>query len=194
MAHSSSPLTVAIVLGSTRPGRNAPAIGDWVLREAKKHAAAQFELVDLADHQLPLLDEPVPAALSNDYAHPHTRAWARRVEAFDAFVFVTPEYNHSVPAALKNALDYLYTEWADKAAGIVSYGVDAGGARAGEHLRHILTELHIAHVRNNVPLSLFTDFEDGRFAPAAHREDALHRLFDELLRWAAALRHMRGQS
>jgi NAD(P)H-dependent FMN reductase len=189
-------MKVAIVLGSTRPGRRAGAVGDWVRQGAAKHGGdhggGQFEIVDLADHELPLLDEPVPAAVGGgEYLQPHTRAWSARVSAFDAFVFVVPEYNRSVPAALKNALDYLYPEWADKAAGIVSYGVDAGGARAAEHLRQVLTELRVAHVRDTVPLSMFTDFDGDRFVPAEHREDALHRMLDELLRWAGPLRTLR---
>lgn len=184
-------LKVGIVLGSTRPGRRADAVGAWIMHEVKGRSDAQFELVDLADHALPPLDEPMPA-ITGRYSRPHTEAWAARVAGFDAFVFVTPEYNRSVPAALKNALDYLYAEWGDKAAGIVSYGADAGGARAAEHLRQILGELHIADVRDTVGFNKYVDFDaERRFAPAPYRADELNRMLDRLVAWGAALRTVR---
>lgn len=193
MNSSEAPLKIAVVLGSTRPGRRADAIGDWVLRQAVRREHTKFELVDLAEQALPLLDEPAPAITGN-YAHAHTRAWSARVAEFDGYLFVTPEHNRSVPAALKNALDYLYAEWADKAAGIVSYGVDAGGARAAEHLRGVLGELRVADVRATVALSLMTEFDDadgGRVTPGPHQEQKLETLLDQLLSWSAALRTVR---
>ncbi|WP_028936865.1 NADPH-dependent FMN reductase [Pseudonocardia spinosispora] len=184
------PLRIAIVLGSTRPGRRAGTVADWVLGRARSRSTAQFELVDLAHHRLPLLDEPDPA-IHGHYLQPHTKAWAETVEGFDGFVFAVPEYNRSVPAALKNALDYLYREWNDKAAGIVSYGVDAGGARAAEHLRCILGELRIADVRSTAALSLMDDFTDGEPTPRAFQVQKLDMLLDELLSWSGALRSVR---
>ncbi len=143
-------LRIAIIIGSTRPGRKAAAVADWVNEIAGSRDDATFELVDLADYDLPHLDEPVPAAMGPSYTQPHTRAWAARIASFDGFIFVTPEYNHSITGALKNAIDYLYVEWHNKAAGFVSYGL-TGGTRAVEHLRLIMSELQIAHVRAQSP-------------------------------------------
>jgi NAD(P)H-dependent FMN reductase len=183
-------IKVAIIIGSTRPGRNGEAVGRWVVERAAKRDDAQFELIDLAEVGLPMYDEPIPAAMGM-YSNAHTKAWAEKIAGFDAFVFVTPEYNHSVPAALKNALDYLYAEWNNKAAGFVSYG-SAGGARAVEQLRLIMGELQVADVRAQVMFSLFTDFENFRvFKPAPIHEKSLGAMLDQLVAWAGALRTLR---
>ena len=134
---------VAIVIGSTRPGRRCDAIAGWVLEHARSRDGidvdVEVEIVDIADYGLPMLDEPAPAAHGPDhYEHAHTKAWADTIASFDAFIFVVPEYNHSFPAALKNAIDFLYNEWHNKAAGFVSYGIDAGGSRATEQLRLVM--------------------------------------------------------
>jgi len=121
-------LQVAIIVGSTRPGRQADSVARWVNGLAAGRDRASFEVVDVADFELPLLDEDLPR-MAAQYARPHTHRWATTIERFDAFVLVTPEYNHSPSAALKNALDYLYAEWNDKAVAFVSYGID-GGIRA----------------------------------------------------------------
>ena len=149
-------IKVAIILGSTRPGRNGEAVAKWAHGIAARRKDAQFELVDLKDFNLPLLDEPVPPSMGQ-YSKPHTKAWAAKIDSFDAFVFVSPEYNHGTSGALKNAIDFLYREWNNKAAGFVSYG-SAGGARAVEHLRLVMAELQVATVRAQLMLSLFTDF------------------------------------
>ena len=191
---------IAIIIGSTRPGRRARAVGEWVAAIAEQHLAAAdrhatVEVVDLADHELPLLDEPAPA-IFGAYEHPHTRQWAAVIDRFDGFVFVTPEYNHSIPAALKNAIDFLYAEWNDKAAAFVSYGV-TGGTRAVEHLRAILAEVKVAGVRTQVALSVFTDLEASgdRAAPNVVRgnehESTVADMLDELLAWSGALRALR---
>jgi NAD(P)H-dependent FMN reductase len=151
-------IKVAVVTGSTRPGRNNEAVARWVYDIAAKRKDAQVDIVDIADYNLPLLDEPVPPSMGQ-YSKPHTKAWAEKIDSFDAYVFVTPEYNHAPSGALKNAIDYLYREWNNKAAGFVSYG-SAGGARAVEQLRLIMGELMVADVRAQVMLSLFTDFEN----------------------------------
>ncbi|WP_163549005.1 NADPH-dependent FMN reductase [Candidatus Frankia nodulisporulans] len=192
-------IRIAIVMGSTRPGRRVDQVATWVFREAQARVASAddtvVELVDLADVALPLLDEPVPAAIG-DYQHPHTRRWARAVASYDGFVFVVPEYNHSMPAALKNAIDYLFAEWNDKAAGFVSYGI-TGGTRAVEHLRLTLAEVKVACVRSQVALSLFTDFEltdpalPGTFRPGPHHGQILDRLLDEVRAWSRALAPLR---
>jgi hypothetical protein len=123
----SSVINIAIVVGSTRPGRKARDVADWVLQIAALRNDARFELVDVLDFDLPLLDEEIPPSMGN-YQQAHTKTWAARIGGFDGFVFVTPEYNHGTSAALKNAIDFLFAEWNNKAAGFVGYG-SAGGAR-----------------------------------------------------------------
>ncbi|GGQ85066.1 NADPH-dependent FMN reductase [Couchioplanes azureus] len=184
---------IAIVVGSTRPGRNGEAVARWVYELAGRRSEAQFELVDLAEFDLPLLDEPVPPSMGQ-YSKEHTKRWAAKVAEFDGYVFVTPEYNHSTSGALKNALDYLYAEWNNKAAGFVSYG-SAGGTRAVEQLRLIAAELQMATVRAQVALSLFTDFENfSTFRPSAHHEMAINTMFEQLVSWSRAMRTVREQS
>src|SRR5947209_20163624 len=143
-------LKIAIIIGSTRPNRNGEAVAKWVYQVAKKRSDAEFELVDIKDFNLPLLDEPVPPSLGQ-YTKEHTRAWAAKIDSFDAYVFVTPEYNHGTSGALKNAIDFLYKEWNNKAAGFVGYG-SALGARAVESLRLVMGELQVADVRAQVGL------------------------------------------
>lgn len=182
---------IAIIIGSTRPGRKADAVARWVHDLAATRADAHVQIIDLADHQLPHLDEPVPPALGQ-YRHAHTRAWAETIAAFDGYVFITPEYNHSTSGVLKNAIDYLSAEWANKAAGFVSYGGD-GGVRAVEHLRLMMGELQVADVRAQVSLSLATDFENmTEFRPAEHRQSALTAMLDQLVAWTQALEPLRA--
>lgn len=183
-------LKVGIILGSTRPGRNGEAVANWVVEQAGKRTDAQFELVDLLDYNLPVLDEPVPASMGQ-YSKEHTKKWAAKIASLDAFIFVTPEYNHSTSGALKNALDFIYAEWNNKAAGFVSYG-SAGGARAVEALRNILSELQIAHVRNQVMFMLATDFENySVFKPHVRHEAEMTAVLDQLIRWGTALNTVR---
>jgi NAD(P)H-dependent FMN reductase len=183
-------LKLAIIVGSTRPGRKAEAVARWVHEIARKRGDAEFEVVDLQDFNLPLLDEPVPPSLGK-YTHPHTQAWSAKIDAFDAYVFVTPEYNHGPSGALKNAIDYLYREWNNKAAGFVSYG-SAGGTRAVEQLRLVMGELLVADVRAQVMLSLRTDFENyTTFKPDPHHEKSVHAMLDQVIAWGGALRTLR---
>jgi NAD(P)H-dependent FMN reductase len=191
---------IAIIVGSTRPRRRAGLVAGWVAEAAGRLQPGGgdtiFEVVDLAGFALPLLDEPAPAAIG-EYANAHTREWARTIAGYDGFVFVTPEYNHSVPAALKNAIDYLFAEWNDKAAGFVSYGLH-GGTRAVEHLRLALAEVKIACVRTQVALSLFADFDitdmtqPGTLAPGPHQEPTVARMLGEVVAWAQALAPLRA--
>ena len=184
-------IRVGIVLGSTRPGRLGEAVGRWVLEQARQRKDAEYELVDLKDYNLPLLDESVPASAGR-YSHDHTKAWAQAVASFDAYVFVTPEYNHSMPASLKNALDYLYAEWNNKAAGFVSYG-GGGGLRAVEQLREVMAELQLADVRAQVAFSIHTDFEGFRtFKPDPAKQKSLSAMLDQLVSWGTALRTVRA--
>jgi NAD(P)H-dependent FMN reductase len=181
---------VAIITGSTRPGRNNEAVARWVYEIARKRSDAEFELVDIADYELPLLDEPAPPSLGK-YQHAHTKVWSEKIASFDAYVFVTPEYNHGPSAALKNAIDYLYREWNNKAAGFVSYG-SAGGTRAVEQLRLVMAELMVADVRAQVMLSLFTDFENfSTFKPDARHDAEVDTMLDQVIAWGGALRSVR---
>ena len=186
-----SDLKIAIILGSTRPGRNGKGVADWVLEQASARTGADYELVDLADYPLPHLDEAMPPALGK-YAGEHTKAWAAKIAGFDGFIFVSPEYNHSTSGVLKNAIDYLYGEWNNKAAAFVSYG-SLGGARAIEHLRGIASELQIAHVRAQLSFSLFADFENfSVFKPGPQHTAGTAALFDQLESWAGALKTVRA--
>jgi NAD(P)H-dependent FMN reductase len=186
-------LRVGIIIGSTRPNRIGAAVANWFYELAKKRSDAEFELVDLVDFHLPLLDEPLPPSLHH-YTHQHTKNWATKIASLDAFVFVTPEYNHGVPASLKNALDFLYVEWNNKVAGFVSYG-NAGGARSVEHLRGTMAELQIADVREHVALSIFTDFENySVFKPAPFHQKKVDVLLDQIILWGNALKQVRLNS
>ena len=181
---------IGIILGSTRPNRNGEQVADWVLEAASQRNDADFELVDLRDYPLPHLDEPLPPSLGQ-YANDHTKAWAQKIGSFDGFVIVTPEYNHSTSGVLKNAIDFLYAEWNNKAVGFVSYGA-AGGARAVEHLRLIAGELQMADVRQQVTLSLITEFENfSVFKPGDYNLDALTILLEQVVAWSAALAPLR---
>ncbi|MFD9720163.1 NADPH-dependent FMN reductase [Streptomyces sp. NPDC059076] len=181
---------IAIVVGSTRPGRVGDTVAQWVHGIASQRDDAQFDIVDLRDIQLPLLDEVAPPSFGQ-YANDHTRQWSTLVDSYDGFVFVTPEYNHSTSGALKNAIDFLYGEWNNKAAGFVGYG-SAGGARAIEHLRGIMAEVQVATVRNQVMLSLFTDFENfTTFTPQAVQADAVGPMLDQVIAWSTALKPLR---
>lgn len=184
---------IGIILGSTRPNRNGEQVAQWVYEIASQRADAEFELVDLRDYPLPHLDEPLPPSMGQ-YQNEHTRQWADKVASFDGFIFVTPEYNHSTSGVLKNAIDYLYAEWNNKAVGIVSYG-GAGGARAAEHLRLIAGELQMADVRQQVALSLLTEFENfSVFKPGDYNRAALDTLLDQVIAWSTALAPLRQQA
>lgn len=182
-------IKIAIIIGSTRPGRVGEAVARWVDQIAQRRTDAEFELVDLKDFDLPLLDEPMPPSMGQ-YTQPHTKAWAAKIGAFDAYVFVTPEYNHGIPGALKNAIDFLYREWNNKAAGFVSYG-SASGTRAVESLRLVMGELQVADVRSQVMLSLYTDFEKSVFKPNPRHEKSVNDMLNQVIAWGGALKTLR---
>lgn len=177
-------LKIGIVLGSTREGRVSPQVGAWVKEVADKRGDAEYQIIDIADFKLPLLGEAGVDASG-------AAAWSTQINGCDGFVFIVQEYNHSITGALKNALDYLRVEWNNKAAGIVSYG-SVGGARATEHLRGILSELSVAHVRVHPALSLFTDFENGSvFKPKDVQADSVNQMLDQVIPWTTALKTIR---
>jgi NAD(P)H-dependent FMN reductase len=186
-------LKIAIIVGSTRPGRKGDAIARWAYEIARRRTDADFELLDIASFNLPILDEPVPAMSSEEYTHQHTRAWSAAIASFDGYVFVTPEYNHGTSGALKNAIDFLYREWSDKAAGFIGYGFTMG-ARAIENLRLVMASLQVATVRPQVGLSLFTDFEHSEvFKPTEKLEQTVNGLLDHVIAWSGALKPLRKQ-
>ena len=185
---------IAIILGSTRTGRAGERVAQWVLEQARKRGDADYDLIDLAEVDLPQIDEPFPPAMGR-YTHPHTQHWATTVAAYDGYVLVTPEYNHSFPGVLKNALDRVHAEWNNKAVGLVSYGVD-GGVRAVEALRPVLGALQLADVSATVTLNLRTDFADfgATFTPGDHQGPALTAMLDQLLPWSNALARTRNSA
>lgn len=177
-------LTIGIILGSTRQGRVSPQVGEWVKGIANKRGDANYEIVDIADFQLPFLG-------TTDGTEPGIAAWNEKLATLDGFVFIAQEYNHSITGALKNALDFAREAWNNKAAGIVSYG-STGGARAAEHLRGIMGELMIADVRVHPTLSLFTDFENGSvFKPAELHLNNVNDMLDQVIAWSGALKTLR---
>jgi NAD(P)H-dependent FMN reductase len=182
---------IGIILGSTRPNRNGEQVARWVLDIASRREDAEYELVDLRDYPLPHLDEPLPPSMGM-YQNEHTRQWAATIGSFDGFVMVTPEYNHSTSGVLKNAIDFLYAEWNNKAVGFVSYGA-VGGARAAEHLRLVAGELQMADVRQQVALSVITEFENfTTFRPGDYNVAALTTLLDQVVAWSGALAPLRN--
>lgn len=182
-------LKIAIVTGSTRPGRINRGVADWLFDYATQRGDAHYEVVDIADYNLPVLDESFPGQNTKD----HSKAWSTKMAEFDGYVFVTGEYNHSVTPALTNAISYLNAELNNKAAGIVGYG-SAFGVRAVEHLRGILSELQIAHVQKQGMFSLFTDFENfSTFKPTELQAASVEPMFEQLITWAGALAPVRAE-
>jgi NAD(P)H-dependent FMN reductase len=185
-----SDLRIAIILGSTRPGRRGEPVANWVLEQAQARGGAQYDLIDLADYPLPHLDEAMSAKL-RQYEGEHTKAWSAVIDQYDGYIFVTPEYNASISGVLKNAIDYLYPEWTNKAAAFVSYGA-AGGHRAVQQLRTIAAELELAGVRQSLNFSLFSDFEAfTTFAPGPQHAATVEVLLSQVESWAGALQPLR---
>ncbi|WP_164670760.1 NADPH-dependent FMN reductase [Virgibacillus doumboii] len=184
-------LNIGIILGSVRQGRNGEAVTNWVYDfAAKRNDDVSYEIVDLADYKLPLLGAEVAEAQQQE-SEAAIKAWSEKMASFDGYIVVAPEYNHAVGGALKNALDYLKPEVADKAAGLVGYG-SLGGARAHENLRLIFGELQVADVQTAVTFSLMTDFENfSVFKPAEYHADNANRMLDQVIAWSGALKTVR---
>lgn len=177
-------LNIGIILGSTRQGRLSPQVGNWVKEVAEKRGDANYEIVDIADYDLPFLG-------TTDGTEPGIAVWNEKLNSLDGFVFIVQEYNHSISGALKNAIDFAREAWNNKSAGIVSYG-STGGARAAEHLRGILGELLVADVRVHPTLSLFTDFENFEtFKPADLHLTNVNEMLDQVIAWGGALKTLR---
>jgi NAD(P)H-dependent FMN reductase len=181
---------IGIVLGSTRPNRIGEQVATWVAATATRRDDADFDLIDLRDHPLPFLDEPLSPALGR-YHHAHTKAWAEVIATFDGFVIVTPEYNSSTSAVLKNAIDFVHAEWRNKAVGLVSYG-GAGGTGAAGQLRQMCGQLGLADVSAQVVLMLHNDFENfTEFTPGERVAAMLERMLDQVVAWSNALAPLR---
>jgi len=185
-------LKIGIILGSVREGRNAEAVANWTLNFAKKREDenVEYELVDLADYPLPLLGAKVPEAQQQE-AENAINGWKEKLASFDGYVFITPEYNHTVGGALKNAMDYVNPEVNNKAAGLVGYG-SLGGSRAHENMRLILGELQVADVRTAINFSLITDFKDmSEFQPADYHASNANEMLDQVIAWSGVLKTVR---
>jgi NAD(P)H-dependent FMN reductase len=185
--------TLQVIVASTRPGRSGRFVADWVLAAARTHGAFAVELVDLAEVNLPLLDESQHPRL-RQYEHEHSRRWSAMIERGDAFVVVTPEYDYATPAALSNALQYLVHEWAYKPMAFVSYGGMSGGLRGVEMTKQIATSLRMMPIPEGVAIPFFSKYLDPAtqlFDPGQLPQQAAHRMLDELLKWATALAPLR---
>lgn len=184
--------TLAIIIGSTRPGRAGLPIAQWFAERATAHGAFEIDLIDLAEVNLPMLDEPNHPAM-RQYTQQHTRDWSARIDAADAVVFVTAEYNFGYPAPLKNAIDYLWHEWNDKPAGFVSYGGVAAGTRAVQQLKQVITTLKMLPVVENVNIPFFAEFmgDDGRVHANSEMDEAATAMLNELVRTNGALGPLR---
>jgi NAD(P)H-dependent FMN reductase len=187
-------LSLQVLVASTREGRKGPLVAGWFLEQARAQGRFDVELVDLAEVNLPLLDEPNHPRL-RQYQHEHTRAWSATIERADAFVFVTPEYNFGSPPALLNALDYLLHEWAYKPVGFVSYGGVSGGLRSVQMTKQVVTSLKMMPMVEAVAVPFFAQqIKDGAFDPGEVQVQAATTMLNELLRWATALKPLRSEA
>lgn len=183
---------LATIAVSTRPGRVGIHVARWMQGVAEAHGGFDSRLVDLAEVNLPIYDEPKHPRL-RDYQHEHTRRWSAIVEAADAFVFVTPEYNYGPSPALVNALDYVFHEWGYKPASFVSYGGVSGGLRAVQSTKLTLTTLRIVPLTEAVVVPFVANqVKDGVFTPNEVQEKAAPEMLDALARWSDALKVLRS--
>jgi NAD(P)H-dependent FMN reductase len=183
-----------VIIGSTRPGRVGPSVADWIVERAKARGDFEVRVADLAEQNLPIFDEPNHPRFGQ-YVHQHTKDWSAVVAPADAFVFVIPEYNYGFNAATKNAIDYLNGEWANKPAGIVSYGGIAAGTRATQMLKQVLTALRIMPVMDAVNIAFVAQHldEDGRLKADEGMDLAATTMLNEVARWAQALQPLRAE-
>lgn len=185
--------TLMVVLASTRPGRVGLPVWEWFCELAEAHGGFTLDRVDLKELDLPFMDEPNHPRLRN-YIHDHTKAWSARVDAADAFVFVTPEYNHGINAPLKNAIDYLHNEWSYKALGLVSYGGVSAGTRAAIEIRTSTNPLKLVTIPETVSIPFVAQFiEDGQVEANEIMEKSAKTMLNELARWTTALATLRTE-
>jgi len=184
-------LKLGVVIASVRPGRVGLPVGEWFFETAKKHGKFDVALIDLAEVNLPLLDEPRHPRFK-DYQHEHTKKWSATVSEMDAFVFVTPEYDYSAPASLLNALQFIYQEWNYKAASFVSYGGVSAGTRAVNALRITCTALKLVPLAEAVHIPFVgKTIVEGKFVAPEGLEASATVVLDELLKWSEALKTLR---
>jgi NAD(P)H-dependent FMN reductase len=183
-----------IITASTRPARKGPALANWIFETAKQHTEFSVELLDLAEINLPFLDEPHHPRLQK-YEKEHTKKWSAQISSADAFIFVTPEYNYGYPAPLKNALDFLYNEWLYKPVGFVAYGGIAAGTRCMQALKQVVTALKMMPVVEAVNVPFFTNHinEQGIFIADEGIQKSAEGMLKELLKWTEALHQMRNK-
>ena len=185
-------IPLGVLIASTRPGRMGLPVGRWVIERAQQHGAFAVEVLDLAEVDLPFMDEPNHPRMRR-YTHEHTMAWSARINALEAFVFVTPEYNYGMNAPLKNALDYLCAEWAYKPVGFASYGGISAGTRGVQMAKQVVTSLKMMPLFEAVQIPFVRNFvEDGTFTPNEVLEDAMTAMLDELARVAEAMRPLQA--
>ncbi len=185
-------INLKIIIASTRPGRKGPAIANWFYDIAVKHTEFNVELIDLADVNLPFLDEPEHPRFQR-YQHQHTKDWSAKIASGDAFVIVTSEYNYGFPATIKNAIDYLFKEWNYKAVSFVSYGGVSGGTRAVQMLKAVITAVSMMPISDAVHIPAFTKHldENGKFINDPGLDKSADMVLNELYKWAVALKTMR---
>lgn len=177
-------MKVGIILGSIREGRAGEQVAQWVYDRAQEHGGAEFELVDLKEYNVPLLTSGVHPAMANrDYGSAEVNRWGSKIDEFDAYIFVTPEYNHGVPGAFKNAVDSIAPEWQNKKVAFVGYGA-ANGVRSIEQWRGIVGNFNMWDIRATVEFNLFAEFDNGEFKPADRYYDEINALLDQLLQTA----------
>jgi NAD(P)H-dependent FMN reductase len=181
-----------IIIASTRPGRVGPSVAAWIQERAIAHGGFDVELIDLAEVNLPMMDEPNHPRL-RQYVHQHTKDWSATIDRADAFIFVVPEYNYGFNAPIKNAIDYLHFEWQHKALGFASYGGVGAGTRAVQMLKQVVTALKMVPVFDAVNIPFVQQFldSDRRLVPNEIMESAVIAMLDELLRWTASLQALR---
>jgi NAD(P)H-dependent FMN reductase len=181
-----------IIATSTRPGRKSLIFSNWIEGIATGYPDFRPEILDLAAINLPFLDEPNHPIL-RQYTHQHTRDWSARIEEADAFIIVTPEYNFGFTGVFKNAIDFLYHEWRNKPAGFVSYGGIAGGTRAVQLMKPVMSNLGLVPLGEAVHIPFYAKSLDpeGRFAPSEQNLKAAHAMLTSLLEWTRALKAMR---
>ncbi len=186
--------SLKIIIASTRPGRKSPALGNWIFEVAEKHTEFSVELLDLAEINLPFLDEPNHPRLQK-YTKEHTKKWSAQIESADAFIFVTPEYNFGYPATLKNAIDFLNNEWLYKPVAFVSYGGIAGGTRSMQALKQVISALNMVPVVEAVNVPFFTKYidEQNKFNADEGINKAAEAMMKELLMWTDSLHQMRNK-
>ncbi|HEY2062043.1 NADPH-dependent FMN reductase [Amycolatopsis sp. NBC_01480] len=185
--------TLQIVTASTRPGRIGPTVAGWIEAAAREHGGFEHvDPVDLAELNLPMLDEPHHPRL-RQYVHQHTRDWSARVDAADAFVFVMPEYNYGFTAPLKNAIDYLHQEWEYKPVGLVSYGGVSAGTRAAQMIKEVVTTLKMMPILEAVSIPFVHSLigEEDQLNTNDIMTAAAKSMFDELRRVSDALKVLR---